>query len=104
MTTITLLKNSKIYEKILTKMIDLHFFSFSFVNQAGSTFPCTDRETGKIRCFTSKEIQEESSTGSSSIEFPDRSHFEMSCDFHTSEGTAVKSSPPKESSCKYNYS
>lgn len=105
MTTITLLK-SKIYEKILlsaissiTIMIALSFFLY----QSWSPFRCKRRERN-IHCYTSKVIQEQSSRGSSSIEFLERSHFEMSLEFQTSEGTAVKPSPANESSCKYNYS
>lgn len=46
--------------------------------------------------ITSRATQEQSSTGSSSIEFPERSTFVISLDSHTSDGTAVKPSFPKE--------
>lgn len=48
--------------------------------------------------FTSRDEQEESSSGNTSIEFLERSTFVISLDSHTSAGTAVKLSPPKESS------
>lgn len=48
--------------------------------------------------FTSRETQELSSFGSSSIEFSERLTLVMSLDFHTSDGTAPRPSLAKESS------
>jgi hypothetical protein len=48
--------------------------------------------------FTWRETHEESSTGSSWMTFLERSTFITSPDSHTSDGTALKPSPSKESS------
>lgn len=50
--------------------------------------------------LTSRETHEDSSIGSSSIEFLERSSLVISLDSHTSEGTTLNPSPPKASSYK----
>lgn len=48
--------------------------------------------------ITSRDTQEESSTGNSSIKFRDKSTFVIPLDSHIFAGTALKDSPPKDSS------